>query len=186
MKNDRKFELILYPDSNSYNCDDVIYKASKYFDYWAYILHDKDVCEDGSPKKPHYHFIGKKDTMMTPSGICYQLGIQDTSLANIFNWKSAVKYLIHVEQTDKYPYDPNEVTSNFDTDKILKGSETDDSQAKRILEHIINNPNITTKQLTIWVLDNGLWSGFRRGFAVWDRILGGSYNESRRNSQSRF
>ena len=54
---DRKFQGILYPDSESYRCDDVLNVLKSTFPEFAYILHDKDVDENGELKKPHIHWL---------------------------------------------------------------------------------------------------------------------------------
>lgn len=50
---DRKYQGVLYPDSESYCCDDVLNILKSTFPEFAYILHDKDVDENGELKKPH-------------------------------------------------------------------------------------------------------------------------------------
>ena len=69
MKQDRKWELVLYPDSDSYDVSSVLADLAGVFDQWAYILHDSDVDADGNLKKPHYHFYGKSSDKITASGI---------------------------------------------------------------------------------------------------------------------
>ena len=44
---DRKFQGILYPDSESYCCEDVLNVLKSTFPEFAYILHDKDTDENG-------------------------------------------------------------------------------------------------------------------------------------------
>lgn len=56
----RVYELVLYPVSDNYSIDEVIGNAREYFNQWAYILHDCDTNEDGTPKEPHVHFYGYK------------------------------------------------------------------------------------------------------------------------------
>lgn len=78
MKSDRKFEIKLYPDATNYDCSQVLLKAMKYWDYWAYITHDKDKDEDGLILKPHIHFIGRnKEDVITPKGFAIILKYQN-------------------------------------------------------------------------------------------------------------
>ena len=82
MRSDRKFELVLYPDSTSYDCQTVLSKACAYFNEWAYILHDKDLDENGQPKKPHFHFYGKSSgSPLTPQGVASRLGVPLSSMS---------------------------------------------------------------------------------------------------------
>ena len=57
-KQARKFSGTFYVDSETYSADDVIQTIQEYFDEWAWIVHDKDVDENGELKKPHVHWIG--------------------------------------------------------------------------------------------------------------------------------
>ena len=72
MRSDYKWELKLYPDSSSYDCNAVLDCAQDYFKEWAYIIHDHDVKEDGTPDKPHVHFMGQLDGPRTLECIAHQ------------------------------------------------------------------------------------------------------------------
>lgn len=51
MKKIRNFSGVLYPDSESYNCDEVISRIKSKFKQWAFCLHDMDVNDEGELKK---------------------------------------------------------------------------------------------------------------------------------------
>lgn len=55
---DRKFQGVLYPDSESYCCDDVLNVLKSTFPEFAYILHDKDTDENGGIEKVPYSLGG--------------------------------------------------------------------------------------------------------------------------------
>lgn len=171
MKQDRKFELILYPDATNYDYNTVILSAQKFFDYWAFVVHDMDRDENGDPIKPHVHFIGKKETIITPKGVCYQLQVPEQNLANIKYWKSAVRYLIHHDQPDKYQYLLESVSSNFDLSVYFKEALDEADQANQIFKKIASDPTLTEFKLIEWVLDNQLWATYRRGYSVWHNLL---------------
>ena len=42
----RNFSGVLYPDSESYNCDEVISRIKSKFKQWAFCLHDMDVNDE--------------------------------------------------------------------------------------------------------------------------------------------
>lgn len=182
MKQDRKFELVLYPDAENYTCNDVIIKAESFFTYWAWILHDEDILDDGSPKKPHIHFIGKRDTIITPKGVCYQLGIPENSLANIHSWKDAVRYLIHDNSPDKYQYSLENVSSNFDLTRFFHFEKSDTEQAQIIYNFLASYNFVCPYPIIVkYVIENDLWPAYRRGFAVWSQLNdGGRKHENRR------
>lgn len=65
---DRKFQGILYPDSESYCCDDVLNVLKSTFPEFAYILHDKDTDENGELKKTSYPLGGTAESSPLPCG----------------------------------------------------------------------------------------------------------------------
>lgn len=183
LKTDRKWELVLYSDSTSYNCDEVISQAKNFFNEWAFVLHDKDVYEDGSPKKPHYHLIGKLPHNFTPSGICFHLGITDSSLANISSWKGAVRYLMHLDNPEKHQYSNDEIQTNFSLVPFLVQKEDDTAQASQIYAYITeSNPSL--QEVVEYCLRKNLWSAFRRGFAVWSKLINFNSKEERLSYES--
>ena len=83
---------------------------------YAFILHDKDIDENGELKKPHFHCVITFYNNNTFECIAKTLKV-DTQYVNKIKAKTskpAFLYLIHFGQPDKYQYKPDEVTSNFD------------------------------------------------------------------------
>lgn len=169
LKRDRKFELVLYPDSQSYDIDSVLFSALSYFSSWAYCLHDSDTNDDGSPKKEHIHFVGKLDDVRSPDVVCRDLSIPLNSISNIKNWKAACRYLVHLDHPTKYQYSFDDVISSFPILSFF--SLSDDEQARRIIDFISSTGCNRVSDLTAWALDNGCYPGLRRGFAIWSQIL---------------
>lgn len=169
MKRDRKFEFVLYPDSESYSIDSVLTSAQSYFSSWAYCLHDLDILDDGSLKKTHIHFLGKLDDVRSPEVVCRDLQLPFNSIANIKNWRSACRYLVHLDSPTKHQYSIDDVVSSFPILSFF--SLPDDEQARRILAFISSSGCSRVSDLTLWALDNGCYSGLRRGFAIWSQIL---------------
>ena len=48
---------------------------------------------------------------------------------------------------------------------------SDDKQARLIMQHILETRSFSYVELTSWALDNGCYSAFRRGFAIWSQVL---------------
>lgn len=134
MKRDRKFELILYPDSDSYDIHSVLDSAIHYFSQWAYCLHNSDILDDGSLKKDHIHFLGKLDEVRSPEVVCRDLQLPLNSIANVKSWKAACRYLVHLDSPTKYQYSIDDVISSFPILSFF--SLPDDEQARRILSFI--------------------------------------------------
>lgn len=169
MKSSRTWELVIYPDSESYFAAEVLAKATQYFGQWCYILHDKDVNDDGTPKKAHYHVYGKLDTARIPQSVANALGVGIASLRVVSSWRGAVRYTVHLDHPDKHQYSVDDVVANFDLVKLL--TVDDDVQAARIFSFIQSSRCTTVSELTAWVFANGCYPALRRGFAVWSRLL---------------
>lgn len=108
----RIFSGVLYPDSQSYDCEYVLSEISLRFKEWAYILHDKDKDDEGNFKKPHYHWVGKGDPR-TLSAVSRFLGIAEHDIEIGKSFPLLIQYLIHQNDQSKYQYEPCEVSSNI-------------------------------------------------------------------------
>lgn len=123
LKKGRYFGLLLYPDSESYNCDEVLYDCMSYFNECSYILHDSDYTEDGEVKKAHYHVICKKGSGVNLTTIINRygkLGVLANHIYIITSYKQQLRYLLHLDDKDKAQYERDSVVSNVvDLDKYF-------------------------------------------------------------------
>lgn len=87
------------------------------FNYYL-ILHDKDKDLQGETKRAHYHLvITSLKRLRVKQVINYMCDIFSTNNENIqidevINIVSAVQYLIHMNDCNKYQYEVNEVMTN--------------------------------------------------------------------------
>lgn len=83
---------------------------------YAYILHDKDVLEDGSPKEPHFHvYVNFGQTSWQSDRVGARFGVADNFVCKVKGRKSDIEeYLTHRNAPEKYQYDESEVYSNYD------------------------------------------------------------------------
>lgn len=169
MLQDRKWELVLYPDSDSYDVSSVLSELVGVFDQWAYILHDSDVDSYGNPKKSHYHFYGKCADKLTSSGLAYRVHVPESACRAVSRWKGALRYLVHADNPEKHQYDVSAISSNFSLAGIFNVS--DDIQASRIFAYISETRCTSVTTLTGWAIQNGYYSGLRRGFAIFSQLL---------------
>lgn len=169
-KLDRKFCGVVYPDATNYDCSEVLAKLACAFVSWAYILHDMDVDENGEVKKAHYHWVGKLDNPTSPSAVAGKLGIPVNDVCFCKSWKAQVRYLVHADDPEKYSYQMDSVTANFDVSAFVsKDREREKSSA---IFNVILERNITSvTELTKWCLDNDCWSEYRRAFAIWSAVM---------------
>lgn len=162
----RNFLGVLYPDSESYVCEEVLSALDDTFKEWAYVLHDNDLNEDGTPKKPHYHWIGKRATPVSISTISNALHVAENSIEFCQKWKQSARYLLHLDSPDKASYDLDSVTANFEISKFLVEM-SDLDMAKKILDYVENERPVRLIDLMRWSMMNGCWSEFRRSSGSW-------------------
>jgi hypothetical protein len=108
----RSFAGTLYPDSESYDCEHLLSVIRSKFIDWAYILHDKDVNENGELKKPHIHWVGRA-TPRCLSVVSNFLGLPENDIEVVKNFDNMVMYLIHLNDIDKFQYSPDDVETNL-------------------------------------------------------------------------
>ena len=107
---------ILYPDSTTYNVDCIISElASQHISFAVSPIHDRDIKEDGSPKKPHYHLLVAYPNATTLNNFCnlFQVcGLQKSDLHIVQLCYSGIgyfRYLTHKDNPEKAQYDDNEI-----------------------------------------------------------------------------
>lgn len=108
----RAFAGTLYPDSESYDCETLLSTIRSKFIDWAYILHDKDVDENGELKKSHIHWVGRA-TPRCLSVVSNFLGLPENDIEVVKNFDNMVMYLIHLNDIDKFQYSPDDVETNL-------------------------------------------------------------------------
>lgn len=99
------------------NIDQILELVRSYSSKYYYILHDSDVdIETGELKKAHYHVIMSFKTprkLGTVSNYFVNFKeLQLNSFERIRNITGAKRYLIHLDDADKYQYDSSNVVSN--------------------------------------------------------------------------
>lgn len=87
----------------------------KDIEQYAYILHDKDVQEDGTPKKPHWHIELKLCKSRRRSDVAAWFGVVESCVQDSKSGKyeNMLQYLIHENAPEKHQYSIEEVSSNF-------------------------------------------------------------------------
>ena len=159
-------ELILYTD-NANHIKLLETLTNKY--HFAFILHDKDTNDDGTLKKEHYHLLIFFDNARWGTAILKEIDIDNPNLIEFReNKASAIQYLIHSNNHDKFQYDYNDIQSDIDISVYfnnLKNKETIDIAI--LFDYISNYIGILTfYQLYSYVLSNNLWSTYRRNYTI--------------------
>ena len=167
----RNFELIVYPDSTTYDAAQLLDLLPAKFDKWAYILHDRDTENTGELKKAHYHVYGARSSPVLLSTIANAFSFPVNDIRPVFDWNAAIQYATHVNDPDKYLYRPSDIISNFDHYALFKSKKDDAEDAKAIFQYIADTHCVNFTKLTQWALDNGYWASFRRGQSIWKELL---------------
>lgn len=118
----RMCEVLLYQEHFAdYNAITDILDKKKQVKQYALVLHDRDMTEDGKPKKPHYHLMIHFDKSRDTTAIEKWFSITPNFITKIKGrWKDALLYLVHKNAPDKVQYEPTEVVANFDYETELE------------------------------------------------------------------
>lgn len=109
----RVFFIELYPDSTSYDCDELL-KIARGFPEYAIILHDKDVnYVTGECKKPHYHIVVRCTPTLIGTISNKFLGLENRFIEVTHEFRWCIRYLIHLDDINKYQYPHDAVESNI-------------------------------------------------------------------------
>lgn len=166
---DRKYQGVLYPDSESYCCDDVLNILKSTFPEFAYILHDKDVDENGELKKPHIHWVGRLKAARYLAALADDLGIAENMIERCRSFDAFIRYLIHADDPDKFHYPLEAVISTFPINKFFRDDE--EIQAGRLADYIIDARCSSMSNAVRWALKNGCWGTLRRAGSIWSAVI---------------
>lgn len=114
-------------------------------------LHDKDKNEDGTAKKPHYHILISFDSVKSYEQI---KAITDSLHQPIpipcQSPKGLVRYMIHLDNPDKYQYDRSKIVGHggADIQELLKPTSSNRYKLiKEMIEYVEANNIIYFSQL---------------------------------------
>lgn len=171
----RNWQAILYEESAEKNWAEIL---NELFVTWvASPIHDKDLNEDGQPKKPHYHVYLLFDNAYTynyAKSIFDQIGAVFPDLASkviIKNLPACIKYLTHKNKPDKAQY--NEADIQHSEDFVISKYEEQPSieELKKrdreiwyeILDYISENDITELSELIYYARwNNDEWSDYIR------------------------
>lgn len=115
-------EVIVYQEHYP-KIDDVeaVLKGRETVKKYIIVLHDKDVEENGNPKKSHYHIYLHFGRSQNTDMCCEWFQVQSNAIEKIkgSRWSGAELYAVHENKPEAYQYDPNAVRANYDYIKAL-------------------------------------------------------------------
>lgn len=120
------FCCVLYPDSLTYDVDKLIKSlAEEHLTFAVSPIHDKDIEEDGSPKKAHFHLLlaySSATTLNNIRGWFNACGMPESELHSVRVCASGVgyfRYLTHKDNPEKTQYDVNDIRVFNDCDEVF-------------------------------------------------------------------
>ena len=123
----RYFCCILYPDSTTYDIDKIIKNlAGEHLTFAVSPIHDRDIEENGRPKKGHYHLLlaySSATTLSNIRGWFKACGMPESELHSVRVCASGVgyfRYLTHKDNPEKAQYDDNDIRVFNDADELFK------------------------------------------------------------------
>lgn len=177
----RNFSLILYEDSTIYNFNEVISKAINMCNNngWSYyyILHNEDIKENGEKDKPHYHFIiiiNSKESDTTINNISKFIGLPTNYIEKQSKPKFMILYLAHQSPNskEKYNYDWHNIeTNNLKKLEEVFNSDEEQRNIYAIIDYIDSIGYITFIDFSKFILNNNLWSYYRRSGAIINNLI---------------
>ena len=172
-KKARRWGIILWTD-NLTHVAALDYIKRNYQNY-IYILHNRDVKEDNTLKKEHYHVLLYFPNQKSLSSLKKQLCLNDSDFYEIKSFSGQLRYLIHYDDDDKFQYDVNDVKgSAFLMRKFVNSirnisSELEESSS--IVEFIMSDNVFTLYQVYQFVIDNDIYATFRRNYTFYRDLL---------------
>lgn len=162
----RNFVAVLYPEDETHAaCMEKLTSGGYNF---AAILHDKDVYEDGENKgeikKAHWHIVVRFKNAVWSTAISKELGITSNYLENCRDVDSALLYLVHYHNPEKFQYEYELVFGPLAVKLATLLVDTDEgTRALQIHDIIMNSPGpIGYSELLKKACAAGLYADLRR------------------------
>lgn len=158
----RTFTFELYPEWSFFN--NIVSHIVK--EKYAMILHDKDTNDDGTIKKPHVHVVvryGGKRLVTSVKNEYAKYGMEKR-FVDTCNERAMLRYLIHLDDPDKYQYNKSEVDTNMK--QVCEGAWNDEvssDEAFMLLNDYIEQTEEYIKQTALnrYAIKNGLLKGLK-------------------------
>ena len=168
----RCYHLILYEeDLEQLRVLDMI---EQHYNFGA-IRHDKDMYDGTTElKKPHYHVILYFDNPKYLSSLSDELKLKPNYIKTD-QLRKGLEYLIHKNNPEKFQYSVDEVYGPLKDNLLayLSNSVSNEKTSTLFLFQIIDSFDgpIKLEELIPIVLQNNLWSFFRRSQLTWFKLI---------------
>lgn len=150
----RNWSTILYPESCDPDWKEFL--LSLHVSFAVSPLHDKDVDPNGEVKKAHWHIVFAFDSVKSydqVKDICDLICATPPQVC--FSLRGQIRYFCHLDNPDKYPYNPDEIfTHCLDIQELLKKSQGEiHHMLKNILQFCRDNKIVEFCDLIDYCVD---------------------------------
>lgn len=160
----RHFMILLYPEWGSY--EEILQDIKGSFKNYAYIKHIPEEEE----KKEHVHLILSLDNPRTEESLAKRLEIDKRFVQHIKSLRGSCRYLVHMDNEDKYQYNLDQVivSNSFRTtyfksfDDLLSDEEILDNIYTFVNDYKDMNPIKLEVELSKFVCANAYERVFKR------------------------
>ncbi|UXC70125.1 replication protein (plasmid) [Limosilactobacillus vaginalis] len=181
----RNWVVIVYPESAPNDWREIL--DNMHIQWIESPLHDKDVNPDGTVKKSHWHVVlafGSKKSYKQVKEITDKLNSPIPQ--KVHNMKGQVRYLVHLDNPEKYQYPVEQVIAHggIDVDKYFKATSGQKyDMIGEMIDYVRENNIVEMKDL----IDYARVNRFDDWFPLLcdnSLIIMDAYIRSNRNSQS--
>lgn len=160
----RHFMILLYPEWDNFS--EILQDIKGSFKNYAYIKHMPEEEE----KKEHIHLILSLDNPRSEQSLAKRLQIDVRFVRHIKSLRGSCRYLVHMDNEDKYQYDLSQViiSKSFNStyfksfDDLLSDDEILDNIYAFIDDYSVLDPVRTEIDLTKFVCANAYERVFKR------------------------
>ncbi len=181
----RNWVIIVYPESAPKDWQGIL--DNMHVQWIESPLHDKDTNPDGTIKKAHWHVIlafGSKKSYKQVKEIADNLHAPTPQ--KVHNMKGQVRYLVHLDNPEKYQYSIDEVKAHggIDIDRYFKATSGQRYEMIREMIDFVNVHNILEMKDLIDYASKNRFDDWFPLLCDNSLIIMDAYIRSNRNSQS--
>lgn len=129
----RTFLMILYPDTKSYNYNDVI-AYIRSFKYYAFIKHEPELDEG----KVHVHVLLYFENSSTIERLSKNTGVPIQHIKYCKSFRQSCRYLTHIDWPEKIQYDISDIVVSRGLQRRLLQQYDDIKTEEEIINDIYN------------------------------------------------
>lgn len=179
----RCYNLELYPDNDAH-MGAMEFIRSNY--HYVAILHDKDLKDDGSLVKPHYHVCVKFSQARWNTALAEELGIETRWMEKTGCWDSSALYLLHVGKDEKYQYPSDALEGDLAPSVCALLVVNDENERVISISDLLDKQKVISyRSFVRMCCEAGLWSDVRR-MGVWGVYLLNEHNHNFREYEKEF